>query len=82
MKGSQQKSLLTSTKEKIFGDKNRSNKVFSKECFHLIKWDDVHLVIEVGMHRARNNHQFFVISPQFLVSVSAEIAGVRFLTMN
>ena len=53
-----------------------------EEAFDLVKGNDVHLVIQVGVGCAGDDHQFFVVSLQFFESVFAEVTGVRLLTVD
>ena len=48
--------------------------IFLKERFQLLKRNDVHLIIEVGMAGTRDNEQFLVVPSQFAVRGFTEIA--------
>lgn len=53
-----------------------------EEAFNLVKGNDVHLIIQVGMGCAGDDHQLFVVALQFFESVFAEVTGVRLLTVD
>ncbi len=56
-----------------------SFEVSHKEFFHLVKRNLP--VVQVGVVRSRNNHQFFVAAAQTSVCVFTEIAGMSILSM-
>ena len=53
-----------------------------EEAVDFVKGDDVHLIVQVGMGCAGDDHQLFVVALQFFESVFAEITGVRLLTVD
>ena len=56
--------------------------IFPKESFHLVKWDDVHLIIQICVHSVWDDHKFFVLPFQFLKRILAEIAGMCFFSVD
>lgn len=50
--------------------------ILLKERFQLLKRNDVHLVIKIGVTGTGDNEQLLVVPGQLAVRVFAEIAGV------
>ena len=54
----------------------------SEEVCDFVKGNFIHLVIQIHMACAGNNHQFLVVALQFFECVFAEIAGMCFFTVD
>ena len=60
-----------------------------KEALYFVEWNDVPVtaVVEIGVYRVRNDHQFFVVCVFAVfdhvgIGITAEIAGMRLLAMD
>ena len=54
----------------------------AEEAADLVKRDDVHAVIQIGMDSSGNDHQRFVVAAQPGKGVLGEIAGMRVFPMD
>ena len=53
-----------------------------KKLAHLLKGDDIHPIIQIRMNSPWYNQQLFIVPPQILIRILAEIAGMGLFTMN
>lgn len=56
--------------------------IVPEKLLHLVKWNHLHPVVQIGVYGVRNDQQFFVIACQFLKSNPAKITGVRLFSVN
>lgn len=55
--------------------------IFLKECIQLFKWNEAHLVIEIGMAGTGDDAQLLIVTGELFIDTLAEITGVCLLAI-